>query len=83
MLRPDHEHEDQNRVVEMLVRESNAPFAEVARLYELERAKLEIGAHIKHFLPIFAIRNVREILGRRRFKSHSALAAAGTAADFR
>ena len=35
------------------------------RWYEDERAESEVGAHIKTFLSIFAIRNVQEILRER------------------
>lgn len=36
---------------------------EVVRLYEDARAKLAVGARIKGFLGIFALRNVRKMLG--------------------
>lgn len=51
--------------VEGLARELHVPIDDVARLYGNELAKLEIGAHITAFLPIFAIRKVRDILRLR------------------
>jgi hypothetical protein len=65
-LTPKVQSPDQARIVAFLARDSEVPIDEVARLYENERAKLETGAHIKGFLSIFAIRNVQEILFRRR-----------------
>lgn len=41
------------------------PLNEVVRLYEDARARLEVGARIKGFLGIFAIRNVRKMLRQR------------------
>jgi hypothetical protein len=61
-----HPSFDQKRIVEVLARETEVPVAEVARLFEDERARLESGARIKGFLPIFAIRNVEEILRQRK-----------------
>jgi Protein of unknown function (DUF3562) len=55
----------QQRAIEFLARESQVPINEVAQLYEDERAGLAVGARITGFLPIFAIRNVRETLRRR------------------
>jgi uncharacterized protein DUF3562 len=55
----------QQRAIEFLARESQVPINEVARLYEDERAGLEVDARITGFLPIFAIRKVRELLHRR------------------
>jgi hypothetical protein len=54
------------RAIEILSRESQVPVAEVARLYEDARAQLEVGARIRGFLGIFAIRNVRKVLRRRK-----------------
>jgi hypothetical protein len=78
----EYPHEDHKRTVEFLARESDAPFAEVERLYELERAKLELDAHVNSFVPIFIIRNVREILSRQRLASPSALVAATSGTAF-
>jgi hypothetical protein len=67
---------DQTRIVASLAEESNLPLAEVATLYENERAELAFGAHITKFLDIFAIRNVQEILRRRAAEEPRGLAAA-------
>lgn len=56
---------NQKLTLEVLALESKVSVDEVARLYEDERAQLEAGALITSFLPIFAIRNVRETLRRR------------------
>jgi hypothetical protein len=50
------------RAIEFLAAESKLPFDQVARLYERERAKLELGARVKQYLPIFTFRNVQEQL---------------------
>jgi Protein of unknown function (DUF3562) len=63
----------QQRTLERLARESQVPVAEVAQLYERARAELEVGARIRGFLGIFAIRNVRKAL-RQRKPQASALA---------
>jgi hypothetical protein len=55
----------QQRAIEVLARESQVPVNEVAQLYEDARARLEVGARIRGFLGIFAIRNVRKMLRRR------------------
>lgn len=55
----------QQRAIELLAQESQVPINEVAQLYEDERAGLEVGARITGFLPIFAIRKVREMLRLR------------------
>ncbi len=59
--------------IERLARESQVPVSEVVRLYEDARAELEIGARIKGFLGIFALRNVRELLRQRRRVQASSL----------
>jgi hypothetical protein len=56
---------DQGRIVAMLAKESHQPVAEVATLYEHERAELALGAHLTKYLHIFAIRNVQAILRQR------------------
>jgi hypothetical protein len=61
------------RAIESLARESQVPVDEVARLYDDARAELEVGARIRGFLGIFAIRNVRRVLRQRRLQA-SALA---------
>lgn len=55
----------QQRAIEFLARESQVPVSEVTQLYEDARAKLEIGARIKSFIGIFALRNVRSMLRLR------------------
>ena len=52
--------------VEFLARESHLPVGDVEQLYVDEMAKLAPGARINSFLSIFAIRNVRELLLKRR-----------------
>lgn len=65
MPTPLEKQPDQERIVATLSAESHVPLAEVASLYEGERAGLAVGAHITKFLHIFAIRNVQEILRKR------------------
>jgi hypothetical protein len=57
----------QGRIVAALAVECHIPVAEMAALYEHERANLASGAHITKFLHIFATRNVLEILRKREF----------------
>jgi hypothetical protein len=59
---------DHKRNIAFLAQESAASVDEVTRLYELERAGLEVSARVKRFLPIFVMRNVRAALRQRRFK---------------
>ena len=61
----------QQQAIEVLARESQVPVNEVARLYEDARAELEIGARIRGFLGIFALRNVRKMLRQRRLQASS------------
>ena len=65
MPAPNSMQPDQNRIVAFLDDEAHLPVSDVKELYEHERAELAVGAHITTFLPIFAIRNVQEILRRR------------------
>lgn len=51
--------------IESLAAQSRLPFKLVAKLYEDERAALELGARVKKFLPIFTFRNVQEQLLKR------------------
>lgn len=53
------------RAIAFLAREAGVPVGEVEKLYEVERAALEASAHIRGFIPVFAIRKVRERLRRR------------------
>jgi hypothetical protein len=54
------------RAIEFLAGESQVPVDEVAKLFEDARAQLEVGARIRGFLGIFAIRNVRKMLRQRK-----------------
>lgn len=56
---------DQVRLVASLASECHVPVAEMATLYEHERAELALGAHITKYLHIFATRNVLQVLRRR------------------
>jgi hypothetical protein len=68
---PAHDKQpDQQRIVAFLAENSDVPIADVAILYEHERAELALGAHITKFLHIFAIRNVQEILRKRELDKH-------------
>ena len=71
---PDHAQ----RIVTSLANEAKVPVEEVAQLYEDKHAELEGEARIKSFLPIFAIRSVKDVLRQRggrgapeQAKSHS------------
>ena len=68
-------HPDQ--AVEFLAEDSQVPIEDVARLYEGEMTKLESGAHIRHFLPIFAIRKVRELLRQQRMRARLSVKSGG------
>jgi hypothetical protein len=61
---PDSQTEEK-RIVEFLARQSSVPVDEVARIYAAERAGLAGAARVATFVPIFAIRNVQEILRHR------------------
>jgi len=65
MIAPAEKPPDQARIVDFLAKESQRPVAEVAKLYEHERAELASDAHITKFLHIFAIRNVQEMLRKQ------------------
>ncbi len=56
---------NEDRAVEFLARESHLPVGDVEQLYVDEKAKLSVGAHIKSFLSIVAISNVRKMLFKR------------------
>src|SRR5476649_855512 len=55
----------QRPAIELLAQESDVSIDGVTRLYENELAKLGVGARIQGFLPIFAIKKVREMLRQR------------------
>ena len=74
MSAPAEKQPDQARIVALLAKESQQPIADVARLYEHERAELALGAHITKFLHIFAIRNVQAILRKQAADNLGSLA---------
>lgn len=49
-----------HRAIEFLAGEAKLPFDLVARIYERERAVLELGATVKKYLPILTFRKVQE-----------------------
>lgn len=51
-----------HRAIECLAAESHMTFDQVARLYEREYSRLDLGARVKKFLPVFTYRNVHEQL---------------------
>jgi len=57
--------DDHKRFIEVIARESAVSIDEVARLYDHERAALEASSRIKAFVPVFVMRNVRDLLRRR------------------
>jgi hypothetical protein len=61
------------RAIEFLAEESQVPVNEVAQLYERALAELGVGARIRSFLGIFAIRNVRKILSQRSPRKRTAV----------
>jgi hypothetical protein len=64
----DTEHptrSDEDPALEDIARESHSPVVEVAQLYANEMRKLSVGARIKGYLSIFALRNVRKKLLNR------------------
>lgn len=67
MPAPPEKPPDETRIVALLAKEARLPIADVATLYERERAQLALGAHITKFLHIFAKRKVQEILRKRAF----------------
>jgi hypothetical protein len=54
-----------------LAKESHVSIEYVNLLYGEELAKLTVGAHLRAFLPIFAIRKVREALLLRSAETHN------------
>lgn len=53
---------DQCPGIKFLAKESHESINDVARPCENEMANLEVGARIKGLLPIFALRNARDLL---------------------
>lgn len=64
-MRADHDTSHQQRDIELLARESQVPVSEVARLYDEARSELELGARIRGYIGILAMRNVRKTLRQR------------------
>ena len=48
--------------VELLARETDTALDTVRELYRAEREKLELSARIKTFVPVLALRRVKELL---------------------
>ena len=64
-------HPDEKRIVASLAAECHMPIAEMATLYEKERAELASGARNTKFLHIFASRSVREVLRKRSLEEQN------------
>lgn len=58
----------ESQLIEALASESKLPLDMVLDLYQDECAKLDAAARVKSFLPIFAIRNVRDRLKQLRIQ---------------
>ena len=54
----------QTLACELIAEESQLTVADVAQLYAAELSRLTSGARIARFLPIFALRNIRDSLRR-------------------
>lgn len=66
-MRDTHSQQShQELAVELLAHQSQVPIEEVTLLYASELFRLGVGARIPGFLPVLAIRNVRELLHSRR-----------------
>jgi hypothetical protein len=65
MPAPREKQPDQGRIVAWLALECRMPVAEMAALYERERARLATDARITKFLHVFATRKVLETLSER------------------
>ena len=61
----EKQQDQQKRIVAFLAQDSDVPIADVATLFEHERAELAVGARVTTFLNIFAIRHVQEVLRKR------------------
>lgn len=60
---------DQGRIIAFLAWNARMPIADVAAIYERECAELATTAKLATFVQIFALRNVRDILGARSRES--------------
>jgi hypothetical protein len=65
MLTPPRAPASDDPPVEALAREFGMPPDEVRQLYERTRADLASRAQVPHYVPIFAVRKLRELLRRR------------------
>jgi len=59
---------DPGRIIASLARSTSIPIADVAVIYERERAELATTAKLAKFVQIFALRNVQEILRAQSFE---------------
>ena len=64
---------DQTRIVATLASQCHTTISEMTLLYERERARLALGAHIIKFLDVFTTRHILESF---RFRAATQLAAA-------
>jgi len=53
-----------------LAQESQVSIDEVTQIYENELSKLEVEARVQVFLPIFAIRKVKEKLSQHNYRKY-------------
>jgi Protein of unknown function (DUF3562) len=60
-----NEFSEHSRAIEFLANETHMPVEQIAKLYGREHSKLAVDARIKDYLPVLAIRKVREILKLR------------------
>jgi hypothetical protein len=66
-------HDFQALAFDLIAKESQLAAADVAQLYAAELTRLTSDTHIAKFLPIFALRNVRESLRQRSGATRHAL----------
>jgi hypothetical protein len=65
----DHSHGEANSYLELLRRlaeENGVPVEHALELYAMELKTLEATARVKSFLPLFAIKRVKDLLGVHR-----------------
>jgi hypothetical protein len=53
------------RNIAALAKEFDLPLADIRTLYEEQRTRLLQGAKVKKYFPVFAMRNIRELLQLR------------------
>ena len=68
----EKQQDQQKRIVAFLAKDSDVPIADVATLFEHERAELAVGARVTTFLNIVATRHVQEILRKRSVDKRTA-----------